>query len=569
METARDLGSRPAGVPRFESWPPQSQLVVCLTCPRRAGRPSRGRGRPAAPRGLTRPSDPRSQSLGGTCPPPPGLGRPASIPCPARSRRRPRGQRGQLRSSWYPGGDPPPEARPVPDAPLPRTARSPSRRTARTSSANPGPESREGLRTRDDLDRRPIARRGDTSPPHARIPISPQFAQRLPDSPRRPSRRRCQTSWEISQRRLAFDLADVHGRADLFFDFHRQGRANRRDAGQVARIRLLKVLQRLEAPLEQRASAHPADAAEGDQLEEFFLDPVLHLDREPRQRADLLLVEDPAEFAHRVQEPLGLVCHAADVSGPYAELLRDLLLRPLRDPVVEERRGLDLREEEVVVFDREREVGFLDFLLDPCVVAAAQVELGHVGRRAHGPQVEEAVVAGLVQCVAHLDRAEWVDVEIARPLAEERGPEEAVVTIDEILLRQEVENVEDFATDRVDVACKREEGTVEERKEFLLRADVARRDVGKDVHAQGGLGPELGLDCFGFAEEVVLHQLVDVVLVFREENCFAVWIVTWPTGPSAHLFDLHHWYRREPQVHIEPVEISDDDPSRGGIDTHR
>src|SRR5439155_14005209 len=168
-----------------------------------------------------------------------------------RSRRRPRGQRGQLRWSWYPGGDPPPEARPVLAGPLPGTASAPSRRTARTSSANPGPESREGRRTRDDLDRRPIARRGDTSPPHARIPISPQFARRLPDSPRSPSRRRCHTSWEVTPRRLAFDLADVHGRADLFFDLHREGRANRRDAGQVTRVRLLKVLQRLEAPLEQ------------------------------------------------------------------------------------------------------------------------------------------------------------------------------------------------------------------------------------------------------------------------------------------------------------------------------
>src|SRR5947199_3104975 len=536
METARDLGSRPAGVPRFESWPPQSQLVRCLTCPRRAGRPSRGRGRPAAPRGLSRPSDPRSQRLGGICPPPPGLGRPASIPYVARSRRRLRGQRGQPRLSWYPGGDPPPEARPVLDAPLPRTARSPSRRTARTSSANPGPEPREGRQTRDDLDRRPIARRGDTSPPHARIPISPRFAQRLPDSPRSPSRRRCQTSWEVSQRRLAFDLADVHGRADLFFVLHREGRANRRDAGQVTRVRLLKVLQRLEAPLEQRASAHPADAAEGDQLEEFLLDAVLHLDREARQGADLLLVEDPAEFAHRVQEPFGLVRHAADVSGPYAELLRDFLLRALRDPVVEEGRRLDLREEEVVVFDREREVGFLDFLLDPGIVAAAQVQLGHVRGRAHGPEVKEAIVAGFPESVTYLHRTERVDIQVARPLPEECGFEEAIMPVDELLFCEKIKDIEDFASDRVDIARESEKRAVEEREEILFRAHMTGGDVREDMHPKGGFGPKFGLDCLGLAEEVVLHELVDVIFIFRDQNRLTIRIVFRSACPPAHLF---------------------------------
>src|SRR5207249_7903046 len=81
-------------------------------------------------------------------------------------------------------------------------------------------------------------------------------------------------------------------------------------------MRLLQIPQRLVAPLEQRPSPDPAHAAEGDQLEELLLDAVLHLDREPRERTDLLLVKDPTEFAHRVQEPLRLIRHPADVPGP-------------------------------------------------------------------------------------------------------------------------------------------------------------------------------------------------------------------------------------------------------------
>src|SRR2546426_2989025 len=51
---------------------------------------------------------------------------------------------------------------------------------------------------------------------------------------------------------------------------------------------------------------------------------------------------------------------------------------------------------------RSCEVRFLDLLFDPCVIAAPEVELRHVRRRAHGPEVEEAIVPGLVERVAHL-----------------------------------------------------------------------------------------------------------------------------------------------------------------------
>src|SRR5438093_7084026 len=299
-----------------------------------------------------------------------GPHRPAAIPSPRGARRFSRRRTARFQPSLSPSGAQPPGWRPGPDADPRRRAASPSPRTARTSFSSPELGSHAAPRIRDGRDRRPIARRGDKSPRRAKRPIRPPFGRRLLDSLRKPSPPRERTSWKIAQRRLALDLPDIHGPADLFFDLPRKCRPDCRDAGQVAGVRLLQVLQRLEAPLEQRPSADPPNAAERDQLEEFLLDAVLHLDREPRERADLLLVEDPAEFAHRVQEPLRLIRHPADVPRPNPEFLRDLFLRPLRDPVVEKRCRLDFRQEEVVVLDRERQVRFLDLLLDPAVIAA-------------------------------------------------------------------------------------------------------------------------------------------------------------------------------------------------------
>src|SRR2546425_5109883 len=284
-------------------------------------------------------------------------------------------------------------------------------------------------------------------------------------------------SWEVPEGRLAFDLPNIDGHADLLLDLHREGRADRQYPGEVAGMRLLQVLQRLVAPLEERPSADPPHAAEGDQLKEFLLDAVLHLNGESRERSDLLLVEDPAEFAHRVEEPLRLIRHPADVSGADPELLRDLLLRPLRNPVVEEGGRLDLCKEEVVVLDREREIRFLDFLFYPRIVAAAQIELRHVRRRAHGPEVEEAIVAGFPERVAHLDRTERVDIQIARPLSEECGFEGAIMPVDELLSCEKIKDIEDFASDRVDIARESEERAVEKREEILLRAHMTGGDV--------------------------------------------------------------------------------------------
>src|SRR5439155_2751212 len=167
---------------------------------------------------------------------------------------------------------------------------------------------------------------------------------------------RWSSSPEIPHGSLAFDLLCVHGSSDLLLDLHRESRTDRRDARELVRIRLLEVLQRFEAPLEQRPPSDPADTPQGDQLEELLLHAVLDLNRQARQCTDFLLVEDPAELAQRVQQPFRLVSHTPDVPGPDPELLRDFLPRAFGDPVVEEGRRLYLREEEVVVLDRERQV---------------------------------------------------------------------------------------------------------------------------------------------------------------------------------------------------------------------
>src|SRR5207245_9267296 len=183
---------------------------------------------------------------------------------------------------------------------------------------------------------------------------------------------------------------------------------------------------------------------------ELLLDAVLHLDREARKRSDFLLVEDAAEFAHRIEEPLRLVRHAADVTGPDAEFLDDLLLRPLGDPVVEKGGRLDFGEEEVVVLDRESQIRFLDLLLDPRVVAATEVELRHVRRRADGPEVEEAIVAGFPESVTHLDSTERIDVQVACPLPEECGFEGAIMPVEELLYCEKIKDIGECASDGVD-----------------------------------------------------------------------------------------------------------------------
>src|SRR5207245_5115865 len=96
--------------------------------------------------------------------------------------------------------------------------------------------------------------------------------------------------------------------------------------------------------------------------------------------------------------------------------------------------------------------------------------------------------------------------------------EEAILPVDELLFCEKIKDIEDLASDRVDIARESEERAVEEREEILLRADMTGGDVREDVHPKGGLGSKFGLDCLGLAEEVILHELVDVIFIFRDQN---------------------------------------------------
>src|SRR5207302_4616085 len=122
------------------------------------------------------------------------------------------------------------------------------------------------------------------------------FSTPRPDRRRFPGLPRLRTSSEVPQGRLAFDLANVHGGADLLLDLHGERRSDCRDAGEVVRVRLLQIPQGFESALVKSATADSAHAAERYELQQFFLYPVLHLSRESGQGPDFLLVEDPAEF---------------------------------------------------------------------------------------------------------------------------------------------------------------------------------------------------------------------------------------------------------------------------------
>src|SRR2546428_8322156 len=89
------------------------------------------------------------------------------------------------------------------------------------------------------------------------------------------------------------------------------------------------------------------------------------------------------------------------------------------------------------------------------------------------------------------------------------------------------------------------------------------------MHSEGGFGSELGFDCLGLAQEVVLNQFIDVVLVFCEQNSLAVAVVRRPAGSAAHLFDLENRNGRETEVHVEAVEVSHDYTTCREIDARR
>src|SRR5207247_6690448 len=215
--------------------------------------------------------------------------------------------------------------------------------------------------------------------------------------------------------------------------------------------------------------------------------------------------------------------------------------------------------------DREghRFSGYL--VLDPGVIPAAEVQLRHVGGRARGPQVVEVRVARVLERVPHLDRAERVDVQVARAAPEERRAQGAVGRLDEVLPLEEREDVLDLPPELVDRALVREEGAAEELEQLRLRRHVPRRDRREGVDPQGRLRAELRFDGLGWALEVFVDELVDVVLVLRDEDRLADRVVLRAACPPAHLLDLKDWDWRETEVHVVPVQVADDDPPRGEV----
>src|SRR5206468_11281867 len=94
--------------------------------------------------------------------------------------------------------------------------------------------------------------------------------------------------------------------------------------------------------------------------------------------------------------------------------------------------------------------------------------------------------------------------------------------VDELLFCEKIKDIEDFASDCVDIARESEERAVEVREEILLRSHMARRDVGEDVHPQGGLGAELGFDRLRFAAEIAFPEFTAVILVLCAEHGFPI-----------------------------------------------
>src|SRR3989304_84348 len=94
---------------------------------------------------------------------------------------------------------------------------------------------------------------------------------------------------------------------------------------------------------------------------------------------------------------------------------------------------------------------------------------------------------------------------------------------------------------------------------------MARRDTCEHVHPEGGFGPQLRFDSFGFAQEVFLDELVDLVDVLREQDRLAILVVLRAPGASAHLLDLEDRDWRQSEVHVAAVQVADDDPPRGEV----
>ena len=113
------------------------------------------------------------------------------------------------------------------------------------------------------------------------------------------------------------------------------------------------------------------------------------------------------------------------------------------------------------------------------------------------------------------------------------------------------------------------EGPIEERKEVLLCADMTGRHARKDVHPEGRFGSKFRFDGLRLTSEVLIHQIVNFVNVLSEKDGLAVLVILRPTRAAAHLFDFEDGDRREAEVDIVSVQVADDHPTRGEIDSRR
>src|SRR5438034_9428633 len=108
--------------------------------------------------------------------------------------------------------------------------------------------------------------------------------------------------------------------------------------------------------------------------------------------------------------------------------------------------------------------------------------------------------------------------------------------VDELLFCEKIKDIEDFASDRVDIARESEKRAVEEREEILFRAHMTGGDVREDMHQKGGFVPKFGLDCLGLAEVVVLHELVDGIIIISVKHIITCEIVIRTTCPLDHIY---------------------------------
>src|SRR2546427_1577440 len=373
------------------------------------------------------------------------------------------------------------------------------------------------------------------------------------------------TSPELPEFRLARELLQRRLAAELLRDLRRERGTDDGNPGDVPWVGLLQVAERVKTTGEQRAGPHAADPAELDQVQQLLPDPVLDPQHQAGDAHDLLLVEDLPELGHRVHQPHALVHHPADVPRADAELLRHLVLRPLVRPVLEQGRGLYLGHHELVLLDRERHRLRGDLVLDPSVVPASEVQLRHVRGRARRPEVVEVRVSVVFESVPHLHRAQRVDVQVARPAAEERRSKRTIASLEEILPLEEREDVLDLPTKLVHRALVGEERTTENSEQLLLRRRVPRRDRREGVYPEGGLGAELRLHGLGWAEEVLFDEVINIVIVLRNENRLPRLVVLGTARSAAHLFHFQDGNRSEAEVHVKAIQVADYHPPRGGI----